>query len=139
MATGIFCILLFSANVTETQNFFARAGASLALGIGGVILGALLGFVFGIPRTLQHDVAPGPNPSTTEQDKIGYQINTNLEQISDWLTKIIIGVGLVELRNIGSWLISFSSDIGSGFVGDKELGQAYVLGVLVFSQVLGSY
>jgi tetratricopeptide (TPR) repeat protein len=96
----------------------------------------LLGFVFGIPRTLQHDIAPGANTSVTEQDKIGYQINTNLEQISDWLTKIIIGVGLVELGSIGSWLISFSKTIGKGF-GDTELGQAYVLGVLVFYSGVG--
>src|SRR5215831_2761083 len=103
MALGIFCILVFSANFTEGHNFFARAGASLALGIGAVVLGALLGFVFGIPRTLQHDIAPSPNPGIAEQDQIAYQINTNLEQISDWLTKIIIGVGLIELGNIGGW------------------------------------
>jgi hypothetical protein len=130
MAIGIFCILVFSANFTENQNSFARVGASLALGIGAVVLGALLGFVFGIPRTLQHDIAPPSNPGITEQDQIGYQINTNLEQISDWLTKIIIGVGLIELGNIGGWLISFSHSIGEAF--GNPLGQAYVLGMLVY-------
>jgi hypothetical protein len=130
MALGIFCILVFSANFTEGHNFFARAGASLALGIGAVVLGALLGFVFGIPRTLQHDTAPSPNPGIAEQDQIAYQINTNLEQISDWLTKIIIGVGLIELGNIGGWLISFSHSMGEAF--GNPLGQAYVLGMLVY-------
>jgi hypothetical protein len=32
----------------------------------------------------------------------GYQqrVNTNLEEISDWLTKIIVGLGLIELRQM---------------------------------------
>jgi hypothetical protein len=47
--------------------------------------GALLGFVFGIPRAL------------AEQRNGPLQINTNLEQISDWLTKILVGAGLTSL------------------------------------------
>ena len=35
--------------------------------------------------------------------------NTNLEQISDWLTKIIVGVGLVEIWAVIEWF----DDIGT--------------------------
>jgi hypothetical protein len=98
-------------------------------------LGSLLGFVFGIPRTLQHDANLSPsqslNQTTPEQERIGYQINTNLEQISDWLTKIIIGVGLVQLGSIGQWLMTFSGAVGGGF-GNSQLGQIYVLGILLY-------
>ncbi len=55
--------------------------------------GFLVGFLFGIPRVLQgEDVLPGQQPEYRQR------VNTNLEQISDWLTKIIVGLGLVELR-----------------------------------------
>ena len=53
----------------------------------------LVGFLFAIPKVLQTDSKPGDS---------GYdqRVNTNLEQISDWLTKIIVGLGLVELRAV---------------------------------------
>lgn len=72
------------------------AGASSAIGGG-------LGFLFGIPKTLQSNGLDGKH--------VRYLTNTNLEDISDWLTKIIVGVGLVQitrlpgaLRSLGGWL-----------------------------------
>ena len=84
----------------------------------------MLGFLFGIPRTLQSDVpsriAPAP-PSAGAGNVAGaenvtglnldYRFNTNLEQISDWLTKIIIGVGLVELGKIANGLTSIGQAV----------------------------
>ena len=69
--------------------------------------GGIIGFLFGIPRVLQDINAPTIMPKNNEEDKDSantskssyrMQVNTNLEQISDWLTKIIVGVGLIELR-----------------------------------------
>lgn len=74
--------------------------------------GSSLGFVFGIPRTLQHDVPATQVEADVDKGAVKYQINTNLEQISDWLTKIIIGIGLIEMRNIGSWLVAFQRILG---------------------------
>jgi hypothetical protein len=78
--------------VTATGLMFA--GAAL-------VAGALLGFLFGVPRTLAGDVQP---PTDTDDVNAaltpGYSVNTNLEQISDWLTKIIVGVGLIQLGAI---------------------------------------
>lgn len=56
--------------------------------------GFLIGFLFGIPKVLQANetVAARANPQ--------YRVNKNLEQISDWLTKIIVGLGLVQLRSV---------------------------------------
>ena len=64
----------------------ASAAASLS--------GSLFGFIFAIPRSLQHsDAADGANDQF-------YAPNTNLEQISDWLTKILVGISLVQYREI---------------------------------------
>ena len=60
--------------------------------------GALLGFLFGIPRFLSQQ-GPAATPGATGGPT--YAPNTNLEQISDWLTKILVGVGLVQLGQIG--------------------------------------
>lgn len=74
-------------------------------------VGALIGFLFGIPRVLQQDVIPVSKPApsgvtatspTTESsiDSYSLKVNTNLEQISDWLTKIFVGLGLVQLQRV---------------------------------------
>jgi hypothetical protein len=64
--------------------------------------GVLLGFIFGLPRSLTGAGVEGVHESKKEPDSRRQRFisNTNLEQISDWLTKIIIGVGLVELKEI---------------------------------------
>lgn len=98
----LFGLLVHSKSGLTTSTGLLWAAASAAAG-------ALAGFLFGIPRVLQTDqpVAPAgeqqASDPSSDQDGNGtarYQVNTNLEQISDWLTKIIVGIGLVELRNV---------------------------------------
>ncbi|MEG0376657.1 MAG: hypothetical protein RR243_01235 [Citrobacter sp.] len=133
---GVFAIILFATSHSPEYGFLSRVGAGLALGFGCLVAGSLLGFVFGIPRTLQHDVPASQVEAGVDKEAVKYQINTNLEQISDWLTKIIIGVGLIEMRNIGSWLVAFSKEIGLGF-GTSTIGQAFVFGILVYYLAAG--
>ena len=133
---GVFAIILFATSDSPEYGFLSRVGAGLALGFGCLVAGSSLGFVFGIPRTLQHDVPATQVEADVDKGAVKYQINTNLEQISDWLTKIIIGIGLIEMRNIGSWLVAFSKDIGLGF-GNSAIGQAFVLGILVYYLAAG--
>jgi hypothetical protein len=55
--------------------------------------GSLLGIVFGIPREA------ADNPSTDAGRTAAWLgANTNMEEISDWLTKLLVGAGLVELK-----------------------------------------
>ncbi|MFI1435774.1 hypothetical protein [Streptomyces lydicus] len=68
--------------------------------------GAFLGFLFGVPRTLERKAKAGNKKSAMEvQIPAGaeqeFAPNTNLEQISDWLTKIIVGVGLIKIGTSG--------------------------------------
>lgn len=76
--------------------------------------GALVGFLFGIPRSAQ---AAMPGEGDTKGRR-GHSLtpNTNLEQISDWLTKILVGLGLVEARSIfdGLWRLSAFMSAGHG-------------------------
>lgn len=52
----------------------------------------LIGFLFGIPRTTVID--------ESEKSKSQYIGNDNLLQVSDWITKIILGLGLTQLNEI---------------------------------------
>lgn len=82
-------------------------------------VGALIGFIFGIPRTLQED--------KTE----GVKSNSNLEQLSDWLTKIIVGVGLVESKQVFELIGSLASKLSEGF-SNSPMGYTIIGSTLVF-------
>lgn len=84
--------------------------------------GFLVGFLFGIPRVLQ-----GDNPSasgTVGPAPYAQRVNTNLEQISDWLTKIIVGLGLVELRTVPDHLYRASDWMARSFATAEAPSQA---------------
>lgn len=87
-------VLLYGWQVGDGHRVRTALGA-LLLAAAPFALGGLAGFLFGIPKTLQENGAEG---STGKRH--GWQANTNLEQVSDWLTKILIGVGLTQLQEI---------------------------------------
>jgi hypothetical protein len=74
------------------------AAVALLLATASFAAGTLLGFLFGIPKALQ--TGDGPGTDSGEQQGRTYAVNTNLEQISDWLTKILVGIGLIQLGEI---------------------------------------
>jgi len=86
-------------------NFSNRIAGILAVemwSLATYAFGFGIGFLFGIPRVLQRDVLT-PN-DYTDRDNYIQRVNTNLEQISDWLIKIIVGLGLVQLQQIPGFL-----------------------------------
>jgi hypothetical protein len=93
--------------------------------------GALIGFLFHIPRALSSD----SGIRSREQDN-RLITNTNLEQVSDWLTKIIVGVTLVQLGNVtrrfGELATSVSSIFGSPSAQNKIVASAIILYSAVF-------
>jgi hypothetical protein len=79
-------------------------GVAVICMVGGLV-GAIIGFLFGIPRPVSASEAPpaagggAPAPPGISKGQV-WQSSTNLTQVSDWLTKIIVGVGLVEANTI---------------------------------------
>ncbi|RYU79894.1 hypothetical protein [Hymenobacter persicinus] len=72
--------------------------------LAALLVGSLLGFLFGIPR-LNKDYSPYDDYKTKNK----YAPNTNLEDISDWLTKIIVGVTLTQVNNIAPAFMSIAN------------------------------
>lgn len=95
--TIILCaVALATCPLTSLQ--FDRAmscsGVIMITSLAALFSGALIGFIFGIPKI--HTSAP----TGLLASELTHEPNTNLEQISDWLTKIIIGVGLSQLMYV---------------------------------------
>jgi hypothetical protein len=126
---GLLALAVFStASVHEAESaavaFTQTLGSGLAIAGAGLLMGALLGFLFGVPR------APVPvagAAGTADAAHPSYTDNTNIEEISDWLTKIIVGLGLVELRSVPEYLSKLGRRIAESPFQQGELGVGFLV------------
>jgi hypothetical protein len=65
-----------------------------------------------------------------------YQPNTNLEQISDWLTKILVGVGLTQIDKIRQVTLQASAHIGQA-LGGTGTGEQFALVIMLYFLTCG--
>lgn len=78
-------------------------------------------------------------PSTAQQGRgPSTAVNTNLEQISDWLTKIIVGVSLVNSEKIGNamWQSATTMALSIG-ASQSASSHSLALAILVYFGVIG--
>lgn len=137
-AAGIAAIVAFSWG--RPADATAIAGSLLAAVSGAVFAGFLPGLLFAIPKASRRAEAvrgrvARPEPGTDEAPALQRYIrSTNLERISDWLTTMVVGVGLVEAREIGAWFSAFvereAALLGSAPSARLLLGGLIVTGVV---------
>lgn len=65
-----------------------------------IATGAFVGFLFAVPRV---------NPNLVQNSAL--LTNPNIEIVSDWLTKILVGVGLIHLKDIGEFINDRSQEL----------------------------
>jgi hypothetical protein len=114
-------------------------------------VGALLGFLFGIPRSVAATAAASSVAVSGSDDKVAaatetdgsgtgvaaaqhFTTNTNLEQISDWLTKILVGVGLVQIHQVSGAVEDLSRGLAPGL---GPQGSSVAVALLVAFSVVG--
>jgi hypothetical protein len=111
LIAGASGICAYSAQFGSVQAFLAIGSGAALVGGASFVTGCLLGFLFGIPRSSANDgkgergageAAGGSGPPAAMVAAVEYRANTNLEQISDWFTKILVGVGLTQLTKVSS-------------------------------------
>jgi CheY-like chemotaxis protein len=121
-----------------------RGAAAVLWALACVVAGAVIGFLFGIPRVLQRDVAADTGTAASPAGRAAraasavpyrMQVNTNLEQISDWLTKIIVGIGLVEFKQIPGLLDRAATFVARGLGAETQTG--FAAAVIVYFAVVG--
>lgn len=181
----IWYVLVMAAiggGVILASSLVLKASA-LLWGLASMAAGGLVGFLFGVPRVLQHDgpavpatpvppPSPPPSPptpgappppppavpllrlsstaasapSSATAGPVAYRMspNTNLEDISDWLTKIIVGLGLVELRNMPGYLRRATNFLAQGLAAPTSSGvvplneaRTVAAAILIFYSLLG--
>jgi hypothetical protein len=115
------------------EGIVARAiGYGILIAGFSFISGVLLGYLFGLHPTdnspKSADQASSPPPKT------------NLVEIADWLTKIILGAGLVQLTRLPGPIWKFANTIALGVVEDPRVetpNPAIALAIMGFFSTCG--
>jgi hypothetical protein len=141
-AVGEVFVILFAGDFSSFVGKVTAAALVTAVALASLVTGGFGGFLFGVPRRLQEPVVPQQQQpagsaakARTSQHRL-YAGNTNLEQISDWLTKIIVGVGLVEVRQISDFITA----IGTGVAASLGRGPdqiAFPIAIVIFYFICG--
>jgi hypothetical protein len=104
---------------------------------GGLAVGTFAGFLFGIPKILQRGQIPselsGTKPPTggTAEQSYRQQVNTNLTEISDWLTKIIVGLGLIHLQQAPAFIQGKATVLATSLKALDQTGDYHAFAVAV--------
>lgn len=142
-------LLLFAAHyfVSGGADGLPKALSVLSVGLAvagaAITIGGLLGFIFAVPRLQQGDSvakqlteSPTLDKATQTKFRVRYLSNTNLEDISDWLTKILVGVGLTQIGQIPEATRQLASVLKPGF-GGADGSDTFAIGILIYFLIAG--
>lgn len=131
----LFLLILFPLGLFVSARY-DRHNTVLALlwAAAMIVLGFFFGLLFALPRYSRTE----NRPSGSTQDR-GLDVNTNLLDIADWLTKIIVGLGLYELKGIPKALRQFAGYVAQGFTanGSEQFSMAMILHFVLLGFVAG--
>jgi hypothetical protein len=135
----IVALVMLAANVAGFAAIAATPWYQAVLqlwAMAALASGALVGFIFGVPKWTR--------PKTVSSERERYEPNTNIEKLSDWLTKILVGVGLVEFHELGPIVNRMSDRMTAGLSlrggAHRSALEAHALGnaILVYFFVAGA-
>ncbi|UCD80398.1 MAG: hypothetical protein JSW26_02915 [Desulfobacterales bacterium] len=136
---GIIAVGAFSIQADSLAQGLSVFGFGLLVSGVAFLIGVLLGFLFAIPRSLQR-ATPGESGEaqggSNGETQPRYKPNTNLEDISDWLTKILVGVGLTQISVLPKKLNAAAAYLAGG-LGGYDSSQGFVLLILLYFLVSG--
>jgi tetratricopeptide (TPR) repeat protein len=142
ITSAILAVLILSGIATTCIALKGHASAATIWALACLGVGSIGGFLFAIPR-VNRPVSPKEGEGLEQSSRLGISTqsrprglgtNTNLEEISDWLTKILVGLGLIELRSLPSYLHRVGSYVGQGLGHDQ---QSTASGIVIYFSGLG--
>jgi Putative Ig domain len=125
---GIIPVFVYALTTPGTPGTYLGVGLLTALA--AFLAGCLTGFLFGIPRV----VSSGQARLGTSSD---YSPSSNLAEVSDWLTKLLLGAGLVQLTHLGAPISHLIDHVAAGLhTTPAYSGPATVMaGAIIFGYV----
>ncbi|MGH3204337.1 MAG: Ig domain-containing protein, partial [Streptosporangiaceae bacterium] len=77
-------------------------GVGVLISLAAFVAGCVVGFLLGIPRAVSSGELRQNQSASGAAGSSSLGASTNLAEISDWLTKLVLGAGLVELTRLGA-------------------------------------
>ncbi|KQV19800.1 MULTISPECIES: hypothetical protein [unclassified Kitasatospora] len=132
VGAGLLGLALYAS---ASGDWAAALGGGLVVSASSMMVGGGAGFLFGIPRLLTSGAAAQP-ADLSATSTASYAPNTNLEQVSDWLTKILLGAGLTQIGTLPRRLAQLG-DALAPVVGGGSGASAFAASLAVYFTVLG--
>ena len=139
---GFFVLVLFAFTTSGGNNWGEVLAITSIIAIASIVVGFLVGFLFGIPRIseetseLLKEMMATSHSGKTLPPSLKYRVNTNLEQVSDWLTKILVGIGLTQFNTFKDTLGTISNNIATTIPGLQH-AQPVITGSMVYFALVG--
>lgn len=148
---GLVAVVVYGLGITGPHLQFIAVG--LVTAGAALLTGAFFGFLFGVPRVVsagnarvEYDAKklatgdPAANGATAKAPF--WAPSSNLAEVSDWLTKLLLGAGLVSLTQLSGPLSGFVRNIADGLdnqTNGEPSGAAMVMAgsILALFAVLG--
>jgi hypothetical protein len=121
---GMVPVIGFPITIPEMGGKILFIG--ITLGIAAFLSCFFTGTLFGMPKR-------------NNEKESDYSLNNSLVEISDWLTKIIVGLGLVNLKEIPGYLVSLGEYVRTSSKYDGQLLNIYSIGIVIYFGFLGLY
>jgi hypothetical protein len=156
------CALLFGTGLAIggiDRTGATLGGFSLLVALTAFSVSGLLGFLFGVPRGgvyfskseaiveagAKAETPPESSTATDERAANVFVSNSNLIEVSDWLTKILVGLGLMQLPNIpsalhglGEWLAkAYRSGLPGSTTSLEDLTVTMAICIVIFFACMG--
>jgi hypothetical protein len=103
--------------------------------LAALLAGCFSGFLFGIPKIVSSGQLRQSKGSSA------YTPSSNLAEVSDWLTKLLLGAGLVQLTHLGAPIAQFIDTVAGGLqaatpgAGPSETAKV-MAGAILFGYVI---
>jgi len=142
VAVVLLVSMIVVAILLATATHDGGAGVtSFVLFAAAAAIGAALGFLFGLPRARVADLAgdgtgTAPSPEPVTKASTYYLTNSNLIKVSDWLTTIVIGLGLVNLGKVVPAVRAMGHSLEAP-LGSAPYSGAVGVGVLIVGLLAG--
>jgi hypothetical protein len=132
-ATATVAILLYAIGHNNPWQVIALGSL---FGGGAEVAGGVIGFLFALPRSITVGIPTGSDGQSRELRGITVRPNTNLEEVSDWITKIIIALTLTQLGKIPGAAGRLFVMLGHSLGGSSQ-DVAFAGSLVVFSFIVG--
>jgi hypothetical protein len=134
---------LFIAALLFTVSTAGERASIAVVALGAASVGSLLGILFGVPKDVEDPNAPAAEEITSQEAITNRAVlvrrNSNLAKVSDWLTTLLIGAGLVELGSFGPAFAKLNASLAEGIASQAPVERVQVLvgGTIIYWVVVG--